>query len=248
MTRNPAVVLLFLNLAATSTASCAAGDAVAHAAVPEVAQRPYACPIFRNGFESAAASFQLPAPWVTAAGNFEFVTPGGYTIKIDLHTVTVTDAMALNTIQHWGDPHENLNGKHLKDWGGQPGWDGARRSVLLGDGSKVTMESSGWQGLILFTSIYAGGQNIQFDNAASEIVHRSADPLDTRQRERAQYDGETALFLTSDATGIASYTNVYNENAQFEQTTFAVPLGTTGGCDNPNQVSDLYDDPRWGNT
>lgn len=235
-------VFMLANLAATS---CAAG---ARDAEPDVVPPPYACPIFRNGFEAADASFRLPAPWATATVNLDFVTPGGYTIRIGTHTVTITDAMGMNTIQHWGDPHENLNGKHIKDWGGPAGWDGARRSVLLGDGSKVTMESSGWQGLILLTSIYAGGQNIQFDNAANEVVHRSTDPLDTQQRERAQYDGETALFRSSDATGIATYTNVYNENAQFEQASFAVPLGTTGGCDNPTQVSDLYDDSRLGHT
>ena len=186
--------------------------------------------------------------WIAAVDMFEFVTPGGHTIKIDMHTVTVTDAMGMNTVQHWGDPHESLNGKHIKDWGGEPGWDGARRSLLLGDGSKITMESGDWQGLVLRTSIYAGGVNVQFDNAANEVVHRSADPFDTQQRERAQYDGETALFLTDAATGIATYDDIYDENAQFVLVPSAMPLGTTGGCDNPTQVTDLYDDPRMGHT
>lgn len=248
MTIPPSVAaFVFGNLAVASVALAAMG-ANDENALPSVAAASSACPIFRDGFEAADAAFQMLPAWLAAAGMFEFVTPGGYTIKINMHTVTVTDAMGMNTVQHWGDPHENLNGKHLKDWGGEPGWDGARRSLLLGDGSKVTMESNGPQGLILRTSIYAGGANVQFDNVANETTHRGVDPFDTQQRERAQHDGETARFLTDAATGIATYDNVYNENAQFTLVPATTPLGTTGGCDNPHQVNDLYDDPRLGHT
>jgi hypothetical protein len=30
----------------------------------------------------------------------------------------IKDPNGKNTVQHWGDPHENLNGKHIKDWQG----------------------------------------------------------------------------------------------------------------------------------
>lgn len=35
-----------------------------------------------------------------------------------VRSVTITDPAGKNTVQHWGDPHENLNGKHIKDWKG----------------------------------------------------------------------------------------------------------------------------------
>ncbi|MCW1886214.1 hypothetical protein OKA04_15865 [Luteolibacter flavescens] len=36
---------------------------------------------------------------------------------------------AKNKVEHWGDPHENLNGKHIKDW------EGRSRIVLVADAS-----------------------------------------------------------------------------------------------------------------
>ncbi len=35
-----------------------------------------------------------------------------------VRSVTITDPAGKNSVQHWGDPHENLNGKHKKDWEG----------------------------------------------------------------------------------------------------------------------------------
>ncbi len=36
-----------------------------------------------------------------------------------VRSVTITDPAGKSTVQHWGDPHENLNGKHIKDWEGR---------------------------------------------------------------------------------------------------------------------------------
>jgi hypothetical protein len=38
-------------------------------------------------------------------------------------------------VQHWGDPHENLNGKHIKDWEGKQ-----RHTTLIADASGVVLE------------------------------------------------------------------------------------------------------------
>lgn len=178
----------------------------------------------------------------------DYRTSGGYTVKADFHTITITDPLGRNTVEHWGDPHENLNGKHLKDWGGGPHWEGLHRTVLLGDGSKITMEAAGPQGVTTWTSVYDGGAHVQFDNCRSRIALQGNDAVATAQLEKTQYDGETSTFSTNAQTGVASYSNVYNEDEAFERVDTPVTLGTTGGFANPNQVNDLIDDPRLAHT
>ena len=183
-----------------------------------------------------------------ASQPLDYVTSGGYTVKADAHTVTITDPLGRNTVEHWGDPHENLNGKHLKDWGGGPQWEGLRRTVLLGDGSKITMEANGPHQVTRWTSIYNGNAHVQFDNCRSRIVRQGSDAAETAQLEKTQYDGETSTFETDTTAGVASYDAVYNEDENFERVATPVPLGSTGGFANPNQVNDLIDDPRLAHT
>ena len=183
-----------------------------------------------------------------ASQPLDYVTSGGYTVKADAHTVTITDPLGRNTVEHWGDPHENLNGKHIKDWGGSPHWEGLRRTLLLGDGSKVTMEAAGPHGVTTWTSIYDGDAHVQFDNCRSQVAWQGNDPAETTQLERTQYDGEASSFSSDAQTGVARYDNAYNEDESFERVGTPVPLGTTGGFANPNQVTDLFDDPRLGHT
>lgn len=193
------------------------------------------CPEFSDGFESEPPRIR-------------HVTGGGYTVLVHQHTVTITDPVGRNTVQHWGDPHENLNGKHIKDWGGGPQWEGKHRTLLLGDGSKITMQALGPHGVTQWTSIYDGNAHVQIDNCRSEIVWRGNDAVETAQMEQAQYDGEAATFVTDAQTGVATYSNLYNEDEDFNRVDTPQPLGTTGGFDNPNQVNDLFDDPRLAHT
>ncbi len=203
--------------------------------------------IFADGYQSG-----IPIQAHGPGTPLDYRSFGGYAIKIDRHTITITDPYGRNTVQHWGDPHENLNGKHIKDWGGAPGWSENRRSIVLGDGSKVTMTAAGPHGETLTTSIYDRDHNVQFVNASNVISHFSSDPVDTWTRDAAQFDGETALFAIDPTTMIATYDNTHNETFQANGQTTIVPilqpLGTTGGCANPNQVNDLFDDPRLGHT
>lgn len=203
------------------------------------------CPKFliRNGFESGILTQAAGVGTAT-----QYVTRGGYLVKVDLHTITIQDPIALNKIEHWGDPHENLNGKHIKDWAGAAGWDGTRRTIVLGDGSKVFMISTGAQDVVLLTSIYDGEENVQIENATNTILHHSVDSADTQTRETTQHDGETSEFLTAETTGIANYRTIYNEDPAFQIVPFNVPLGNTGGCANPSMTNDLFDDPRLGRT
>ena len=183
-----------------------------------------------------------------ASQPLDYVTSGGYTVKADAHTVTITDPLGRNTVEHWGDPHENLNGKHIKDWGGGPQWHGLHRTVLLGDGSKVTMEARGPHAVTQWTAIYDGDSHVQFDNCRNQISWQGNDDAETGQLERTQYDGETASFITDPGTGVARYDNLYNEDESLERVDTPTPLGTTGGLANPNQVNDLIDDPRLAHT
>jgi hypothetical protein len=172
----------------------------------------------------------------------EYKTSGGYTIKVDKHTITITDPKGKNKVEHWGDPHENLNGKHIKDW------EGKQRTIILEDGTKITMTAQGPQGVTESTSIYDGRQNVQINNNTNQVTHHSMNPRDTARRERNQYDGETSIFATNNRTGVATYSNIYTQDSSFNITGSYQQLGRTGGYANPNNTRDFYDDPRLGHT
>ncbi len=249
--RHPLAVLVALIAAVGSGVAAAAGPvqameswtlAVPLGGVPLMLAGECPAFVFRDAFERGT---------LTQAGGagspMMYLTREGYTIKIDLHTITVTDPQGHNTVEHWGDPHENLNGKHIKDWGGEPEWDGSRRSILVG-GAKLTMHAAGPQGVVLETAIYDGDRNLRFTNTTNTVVHFIHDAADTAARDAAEYDGETAAFETDPVALTAIYRNVYNEDPAFLRVEGERMLGTTGGCANPNQVNDLYDDPRLGHT
>ncbi len=207
------------------------------------------CPslLFRDGFDPGHLDGTFPGSFEfwseIAVGEIRYTTAAGLIVRVNNHRVSVHDPWEANKVEHGGDPHENLNGKHIKDWGGMDGWDGTRRTIPIDGGAKVTMESTGAQGVTLFTSIYDRSQNVQIDNTTGTVLHHSTDATDTAAREAAQYDGETARFTVEPATGIALYDNIYNEDSSFTIVPFAVPLGKTGGCANPHQVNDDFDDP-----
>lgn len=176
-------------------------------------------------------------------GNFEVVTAGGWTIHMQATTFTLTDPSGKHTWQAWGDGnvHENLNGKHLKDW-----FSTTRTILIPGDGM-ITMTSAFNTTLgsntIKTISIYDADQSHRLDMHLGTVLMSE---LRTRLGEAAEPDGETCRFWD---TGNGSYLeNIYTQEAQdnngqpLPQT--HVPLGTTGGPANPTQVNDLIDDPR----
>lgn len=192
------------------------------------------------------------------SGPLTYVTRNGEsTIKIDRHTITVTSAVKgaggpwFYTWQVWGDPHENLNGKHIKDWLG------SRRSLLLPDGTKITMHADGPDRVVHTTSIYDGPQSHQISNTTNLIRHSCVNTAVAQQRETQEADGETAhlalLPRPGSVAGRMFVINIYDEapvtsGSPTLQFTPAA-LGETGEGDlNPNQVNDFYDDPRMGHT
>lgn len=184
------------------------------------------------------------------AGMLEYNTRSGlWKILVNLHTITVTRSGRF-TWQVWGDPHENLNGKHIKDW------NGTRRTLLLDDGTKITMSTDGPHGLVQVTSLYDGAQSHEIGNVGNMIRHSCVNAQEALARDAAEADGETARLVNlkgpAMVNGYLYVENVYTEESGaggVEEPEFeTVPLGQTGDDDNPNQVSDLYDDPRLGHT
>lgn len=166
-----------------------------------------------------------------------YTTSGGYKVKVNKHNIEITDPSGKNTVKHWGDPHENLNGKHIKDW------EGKQRSIILGDGTKLTMSATGPHGVTTNTSIYDGNQSISIDNNKNEITQHSFNPHVARRLEAGQYDGETAVFRTG-WNGEARYYNIYKQDENFGITRLFQRLASTSG----GKVNDLYDDPRLSRT
>lgn len=186
-----------------------------------------------------------------AGGQFTYVTGSGlWTLKLDQHTITLTRS-GVFTWQVWGDPHENLNGKHVKDWLG------TRRTLLLDDGTRITMHAEGPHGVVHTTSVYDGAQSHEIGNIGNVLRHSCVNAEVASSREAAEADGETLYLVNlrgpAMVQGYLYGENVYTETAvgdgAAEPEFVPVPLGETGDHDtNPNQVNDLYDDPRLGHT
>lgn len=194
----------------------------------------------------AGCVFSLAA--ATEGDPLVFTTSSCWTVTVDLHTITVKDGRpsATGKVEMWGDPHENLNGKHIKDW------ETRRRTLLIPGGIILTMDASGEQGVVETTTLYDGCHTRTIENATNTVTASVDNTTDAAAQEEAQADGETARI--TDLPGEAlSYDNEYTQ----EEDEHGVPLtkepnparlGDTGGTANPTKVNDYYDDPRLGHT
>jgi hypothetical protein len=175
-----------------------------------------------------------------------FTTSGCWTVTIDHTTITFTGPSGLNRVETWGDPHENLNGKHIKDWLTR------RRTILLPGGAIVTMRATGKQGVVDLVNVYDGPHAREIDNATHTVTSQTDDPLETAALEAAEHDGETAR-ITELSDDRVSFDNEYTQEADedglpLDKVPTPARLGETGGTANPNNVNDFYDDPRLGHT
>lgn len=182
-----------------------------------------------------------------------YTTSGGWKVQVNGDKVIITDPTGKQKVEHSGDPHEYVNGKHVKDW------EGKQRSILLPDGTKITMSADAPDGLVKKTSIYDGDQNVQIQNEGNKVTSRSFNPYDTRMRESHQYDGETARISYNGEGGI-NYNNLYTQDENFGLRSNHKDIATTT---NPRwwqrpfmpfwgagqqKVHDHYDDPRMAHT
>lgn len=189
-------------------------------------------------------------------GMLEYSSSDGIAnIKVDEHTITVT-VMEEFTVQHWGDPHENLSGKHIKDW------DGDRRTLLLQNGVKITMHAAGPHDLVETMTIYEGSQRHQISNVGNVIMQSCDEDADTTRIEAEEADGETAHMAVLPRAALSAntmyyqnvYTEVAGEGGVMERTFAPVPLGEAFDAfitelgTTVRQVNDYYDDQRLGHT
>lgn len=192
-------------------------------------------------------------------GLYEYVSASGVTIKINAHgVVTYTDVSTFTnvfTIQFWGSDgtdnsyayagHENLNGKHIKDRFG------INRTILHPNGLKITLVSTGTfpyiAGEDYFTAatIYDGGIVHHIDLVANNIEYSGNNQYVADNIDANEADGETSTYETVDE--MLNFYNIYTENELGSKIIERVDLGSLNSS-NPNQVNDLFDDPRLGHT
>ena len=167
-----------------------------------------------------------------------YTTSGGYKVSVDGHTINITDPNGKNTVKTWGDPHENVNGKHVSDWQEK------QRSIVLDDGTKLTMSADNPKGVVESMSIYDGRQSIQIDNNKNKITGHSYNPYETRNQEQSQYDGSVAYLQTGN-DGSLNFANYYTQDQDFNINRNYQLLATV---DSGGTVTDHFDDPTHKNT
>ena len=167
-----------------------------------------------------------------------YTTSGGYQVSVDGHTINITDPNGNNTVKTWGDPHENVNGQHVSDWQEK------QRTIVLDDGTKITMAADNPKGVEESMSIYDGRQSVQIDNKNNKVTGHSFNPFETRSLEQNQYDGSVA-YLQNGSDGSLNFANYYTQDQDFNISRDYQLLATV---DSGGQVTDHFDDPTHKNT
>ena len=140
-----------------------------------------------------------------AGGKLKYVSrSGNWVIEVNKYTINVLRIIcgqAPGSWQIWGDGgHANLNGKHVKDWLI------TRNSVLLDDGTKITMHANAPNDVVRITSIYDGPHHHEIDNDNNTVRHSSADAAEAAQHDAAEADGETiSVALAHEAGSFMGY-------------------------------------------
>lgn len=137
-----------------------------------------------------------------------YTTSGGYKVSVDGSTINVTDPNGKNTVKTWGDPHESVNGQHVSDWQGK------QRTIVLDDGTKLTMEAQAANGVVQSMNIFDGNQSVSIDNTANKVTGHTYNPYETRALDQQQYDGSVA-YLRNSSNGSMSFANMYTQDENF---------------------------------
>lgn len=176
---------------------------------------------------------------------------GVWVVDIDKSTITVHGFTNFK-YEIWGNLHENLNGKHIKDF------EQTRRTLVTDDGMKITLRGDGAENVVHTVSIHDGEQTHEVDNLNGVVRYSCVNAQVAAAREAAEADGETAYLqhLRGPRQLIGS---VYVENVYYEEEgvdgapgakEFAPQaLGESADMEwDPHDVIDYYDDPRLGHT
>lgn len=181
-----------------------------------------------------------------ANGKYTYRSAGGVTITFG-KSVPVNfkySGYAGFDLEWWGSSanspfvsgaHETLNGKHIKDRYG------SARSIVFPDGTKFTLTSDGEAGETLTYSIFEGTQVHHLNSKCNTLELSTTDAAKARKLDAAEADGETSTIELT-ATGLL-YVNIYAETVAGTRVLTRLPLGELIR-NSPNQVNDLYDDPR----
>jgi len=204
-----------------------------------------------NGYASASAGYYPPYPQPYQRPNYggqlsqegegkpiNYKTSGGWNVQVNGGEITITDPNGEHKVVHSGDPHEYVDGKHIKDW------DEKTRSLILADGTKITMNATGPQGTIQNYSIYDGNESIQINANGNKIDNVSFDPRQRMWADANQSDGETA-YVGYDRKGDFVYKDIYKQNENLGVTPYYKDLAKVDShWWNPKHVHDQYNDPR----
>jgi len=167
-----------------------------------------------------------------------YTTSGGYQVSVDGHTINITDPNGENTLKTWGDPHENVNGTHVSDWQEK------QRTIVLDDGTKITMSADNPKGVVEAMSIYDGNQSIQIDNNTNTVTNQTFNPFETRSLEQNEYDGSVA-FLRTGHDGSFNFANLYTQDEDFGITRTYQLIASV---DADGTLTDHFDDPTHAKT
>ena len=141
----------------------------------------------------------------TAGGKLTYTSRSGHwIIEVNKYTITVHRIVcgqkSGGAWQIWGDGHTNLNGKHVKNWLID------RNSLLLDDGTKITLHANAPNDVVRTTSLYDGPHHHEIDNDDNTVLHSSADAAVAEQHDGAEADGETIyLELAHEAGSFMGY-------------------------------------------
>ncbi len=160
-------------------------------------------------------------------GPIQYTTHGGYGVNVNGSTVQITTPNGKHEVVEWGDPHEKLDGQAVQHDGTGDQWDAKTRTLILGDGTRITMDAQGHNTPIQSTSIYDGNRNIQINNNNNQVTHDSSNPWDTWERENDQTTGETGYF-GPDGKGGYTLTDMYNQSPCGNITPAYKDLGNVG--------------------
>lgn len=111
-------------------------------------------------------------------------TPGGWQVQVSGSTVTMTDPSGKHTVQEWGDPHEKVDGTAAGNW------NDPTRTLMLPDGTRVTMSADAANQPIQSTSVYMNGRSVNIDNSDNTITSQSFNPQQTSQEASSQAEGQ----------------------------------------------------------
>ncbi|MCR6722077.1 MAG: hypothetical protein NVV59_17720 [Chitinophagaceae bacterium] len=131
--------------------------------------------------------------------------------------------------------NENLNGKHIKNRIGK------NRTIFFPDGTKITCVSTGPEQSVTAVSIYDGAKVHHLNITCDKVEYSTANGAMAKRLEEMQPDGETSTYELN-PTGLLFY-NIYTEDTPGNKVYQRLNLGQLH-LGAPNQVSDLYDDPR----